>query len=88
LAPWSEEELNTGVRVFSVDERDGIYVNLTGTSRAGAPAATLGVIVGAGEQIWFFKLHGDKELVSREQTNFESLVAATKFSSSEEAVDE
>jgi len=84
LPDWTREELNTSARVFAVDGIDGILVNLVSSAAAGDSQTTLGVIVEAEGQIWFFKLTGDTELVARERKNFESLVAATKFSPSNE----
>lgn len=84
LEPWRRPDLDTGTKVFGVDSRDGILVDLTGVNEQGRPTTTLGVMVEAENRVWFFKLMGDVDLVARQRENFTRLVSATKFSPTKE----
>jgi len=49
--------------------------------------ATLAVMLSHGRQIWFFKFHGDRELVAAERGQFRSFVDSVKFADDEGADD-
>jgi hypothetical protein len=47
--------------------------------------ATLAAIVKTGDQVWFIKMRGERELVKKHQDEFKAFLKSLKFSHDSEA---
>jgi hypothetical protein len=71
LAPIDENDLATQVKTVDLsDGSKGSVVDVTGTSpRTGKAARLYGLIVSRGQQMWFYKILGDSNVIESEKAN-------------------
>jgi hypothetical protein len=84
LAPITADQLKTTTETIPVDGPNGklgatLVVAIPDETQPKADRATLAAMVNTGEQIWFFKLTGDRNLVAAERDNFESFLKSVRF---------
>ena len=64
---------------IEIDDNKGIYVELMGPEEGDNPAATLAAMVTREDQIWFFKLKGDRKLVQQQRDAFDAFIKSVSF---------
>jgi hypothetical protein len=74
LSPSSEAELKSAAKQVDVGGVSGHYVEL-----AGEQQSILGVVVTRGNETWYIKLKGDKELTGREKERFDAYLKTISF---------
>jgi hypothetical protein len=74
LGAASAEELSQAVSQLDLGGATADMIELTGEQEK-----ILGIVAVRGEQAWYFKLKGDKELAEREKENFLALARSVKF---------
>jgi hypothetical protein len=77
----TREDLEKTTERIEVDGRPATYVALVPDAPADdtSARATLGVMVTVGERIWYFKMHGSRELVAARQDEFKSFLKSVRF---------
>jgi hypothetical protein len=84
LGPIESDALDANIESIDVDGQPAAFAAIvpdsTDSEQSQVKEATLGAIVPRGEQIWFIKLKGDRDLVVAEQENFKSFVKSLQFS--------
>lgn len=83
LAEIDKDALNDHSETIEIGTHPAIYVEMIPDSekqsQSQADLATAAAMVTAGDQIWFFKLTGSRDLVSRERENFKTFLKSVKF---------
>lgn len=86
LAEIDEAALKEGTERIEIDGNQGTYVEIVPDgsveSESQADLATAAAMVTVGDQIWFFKLTGSRDLVARELTNFKTFLNSVAFTAS------
>lgn len=85
LEPLEADELDDAVEELEISGRPAIYVEIV--PDAPAPKATLAAMVTIGDQIWFFKMHGDRDLVATQPDKFKAFLRSVRFAGDEGARD-
>jgi hypothetical protein len=81
LAEIKKEDLEKNAQPIKIDGKEGHYAEMVPEAAAGGPGnATIAAMVSAGDVIWFFKLAGDRDIVSRERDNFKAFLDSVRFS--------
>lgn len=73
------EKIGELTETFKIDGLDGTYVELLGSEEGGKARASLAAMVTKGEKIWFFKIHGDKELVEQQREAFSAFLKSVSI---------
>jgi hypothetical protein len=80
LGSIDEAQLQKDLKHLDVDGQPADYIDLSGPGPDGhRPLRMLAVVVRRGAQVWFFKLMGPTDRVTKEQPAFESFVKSAKF---------
>jgi hypothetical protein len=91
LNPIKKEELETASQKIKIGGADGHYAEMIPDAAKLTdvkPArATIAAMVPAGEVIWFFKLTGERDLVTRERDNFKTFLDSVRFTPADGADD-
>ncbi len=74
LSSYDKEGLEKAMTPISIGMNEGHFIEMNNDREA-----ILGAIVIVGDQGWFFKLKGDRELAMREKDNFQSFVRSMQF---------
>jgi hypothetical protein len=74
----SEADLKAGVREVKIDGMAGQQFELLGPDDE-KPLGILAAMVRRGEQVWFFKMFGDRALVDKQRDAFSKFVESVKF---------
>jgi hypothetical protein len=84
-----KDDLGKTAQPIEIDGKDGHYAEMIpDAAPGGAPQnATIAAMVSAGDVIWFFKLTGDRDIVSRERDNFKAFLDSVRFSGADGAGD-
>jgi hypothetical protein len=82
LPPSDEASLSKVAKPLEVNGVSGHLIDLTSPENPGQPRQRmLAAILPREQRIWFFKLAGPIDVVSREQSNFEAFVRSVRFDS-------
>jgi hypothetical protein len=85
LPPIQQADLEKSTEPIEVGGHKGSYVVLIPEANqvaAGGPArATLGAMVTVGDNVWFFKMNGTRELVAARQDEFKAFLKSVRFES-------
>jgi hypothetical protein len=91
LAPIKQEELEGKVQKLEVDGNPSNYVEIipdaTQPAESQIKEATVAATVPSGEKIWFFKMRGDRGLVSAQRDNFKTFLESVRFKAADGAGD-
>jgi hypothetical protein len=91
LNPITKEELETAAQKIKIGGEEGHYAEMIPDAErepGGKPArATIAAMVSAGDVIWFFKLTGERDLVTRERNNFKAFLDSARFTPADGADD-
>jgi hypothetical protein len=83
LAEISKEAIGDVVQTIEMDGVQASYAEMIPeAAQSGEPPtdlATIAAMVQRGEQIWFFKLSGSRELVVAQRDNFKTFLESVKF---------
>jgi hypothetical protein len=79
LEPITSSELAEQTRVLPIAESEATLFSGEGKGAQNQPIATTAIMLVRNEQVWFFKLTGDAELVKAERERFETAVRGVKF---------
>jgi hypothetical protein len=79
LQPVERDQLANELKEFVVDGSKGQRVELFGPADAQPRDAIVGVICSRGDQVWFFKMKGDAQLVESQRDRFDTFVQSVKF---------
>ena len=82
LGRVSQTELDEQLHETTVGGSAGHYIEMVGPQDSARREAILGVIAVHGQQVWFIKLRGDKQLAEREKENFKNFIQSLKFDQS------
>jgi hypothetical protein len=74
----SEDDLKAAARTVEISGEPGQQFELVG-EQGDAPKAILAAMVRRGDQVWFFKMTGDRTLVENEREAFNKFLASIKF---------
>jgi hypothetical protein len=83
LADKSDEELKQTETAVTIDGVEGQQFNLLGPDNADGPRGTLAAMVRRGDQMWFFKMTGDRTLVESQREAFAAFLKSVDFPDSE-----
>ena len=75
----SDAELKAAATAVKVDGATGQQFELLGPEINGAAKGTLAAMVAHGDQMWFFKLSGDRKVVESQREAFAQFLASVKF---------
>jgi hypothetical protein len=88
LGEIKKEDLGKNAEPIKIDSEDGHYAEMIPDAADGRPGnATIAAMVSAGDVIWFFKLTGDRDIVTRERDNFKAFLDSVRFSPADGADD-
>lgn len=76
------DELDKTIERIEIDGRPATYVALIPDARESEPPptkATLGAMITVGDRIWYFKMHGSRELVAARQDEFKMFLKSVRF---------
>jgi hypothetical protein len=76
----SEDELKAATKEVTIGGAEGQQFELLGAETGEAPVGILAAMVRRGEQMWFFKMTGDRALVEKQREAFGKFVESVKFS--------
>lgn len=79
LAGSSEEDLKEAESPVTIDGVDGQQFNLFGPGDAAGARGTLAAMIRRGDQMWFFKMTGDRSLVESQQEAFAAFLKSIDF---------
>lgn len=79
LPPVSQQDLDKMVRRKQVDGLPVDLVDLSGPATANPPMRMLAAILPHAGRVWFFKLVGQADVVSRQQQAFEAFIDSVHF---------
>jgi hypothetical protein len=80
LADQSPDEISRSVAALDLPGGKATLVELSGTdAKTGRPAKVFGALVPQGEQIWFYKLMGDANVVEAQKDAFTKFVQTAKY---------
>ncbi len=89
LSPLTKETVAAATQSIDVDGTPAIYApmipDVSKPQESQTKEATLAAIVKAGNQVWFVKLRGERELVKKHEDEFKSFLKSFKFSPEKEA---
>lgn len=89
LAPIQKDAISGATQTIQVDGTPALYAPMVpGAAKkdeSQAKEATLAAIVKSGNQIWFFKMRGERELVKKHEDEFKAFLKSLKFSHDKEA---
>ncbi len=89
LGEIQKEALASETQAIDVDGQAATYAAMIPDTakpeQSQAKEATLAAIVKNGDQVWFIKLKGERELVKKRQDEFKSFLKSLKFSHDNEA---
>lgn len=75
----TDQELNDAAKPITIDGIEGHYFELLEPETAAKPRGTIAAMVKRGEQIWFFKMKGDRSLVEGQRESFNKFLESIKF---------
>lgn len=75
----SADDLETVTEPVEVDGHKGTFVKLETDAKVDRPATMLVAMVEVGGRVWFFKMLGDRELVTAQSDNFRALLDSVRF---------
>jgi hypothetical protein len=85
LDPLTQDALDANTSILQVDGLEARYMEAIPDAATPAESltsrATLAAMVPKGDQMWFVKLTGDRQLVVRERDSFHEFLATLQFSS-------
>jgi hypothetical protein len=79
LASLTDEQINAAMQEMPIADVTGQYFELLAPDDGDSPQGTLAAMVRRGEQIWFFKLKGDRAAVESQRDAFKQFVKSVKF---------
>ena len=89
LSPINQDAVAGAAQAIDVDGKPALYVrmvpNVSKPEESQATKATLAAIIKTGNQVWFFKMNGDRELVQKHEDEFKAFLKSLKFSHDKEA---
>jgi hypothetical protein len=89
LKEVKKDALATATEEIKIGGNEGHYAEMIpDAAEGGGPQrATIAAMVRAGEVVWFFKLTGDREIVTRERDNFKAFLDSVRFAPADGAGD-
>jgi hypothetical protein len=85
LDPLEPDALADAVEEIEISGTPATYVEII--PEADVPLATLAAMVTIDDRVWFFKLHGDRELVATQPNKFKAFLRSVRFAGDEGAHD-
>jgi hypothetical protein len=89
LSPLDKERLTGATQSIEIDGQPATYAPMipdtTKQEESQSKEATLAVIVKSGDQVWFIKMRGERELVKKHQDEFKAFLKSLKFPHDNEA---
>jgi len=80
LPPLSDEETKATMQPIEIDGTKATFVAaVPDVGQSQANLATLAAMFTRGDAIWFFKLHGDRDVVAAQKDKFETFLKSVKF---------
>jgi hypothetical protein len=91
LEPLNKESLAKASQSIEIDGRPATFAAMipdtANPNQSKAPQATLAAIARSGDEIWFIKMMGDRDLVASRKDEFKAFLNSIKFSQPGGAVD-
>ena len=75
----SPEEAKAAAQPTTISGAEGEYFELLGPEDGEAPLATLAGMVEQGDQVWFFKMKGNRPLIEKQRESFKKFLESIKF---------
>ena len=89
LTPIEKEGLANVTQPIEIDGQKATYAPMIPDTakqeESKSKEATLAAIVKTGDQVWFIKMRGERELVKKHQDEFKAFLKSLKFSHDSEA---
>jgi len=89
LSPLEKEGLASATQSIEIDGQKATYAPMIPDAakqeESKSKEATLAAIVKTGNQVWFIKMRGERELVKKHQDEFKAFLKSLKFSHDNEA---
>jgi hypothetical protein len=79
LADSSEDDLKKAETEVIIDGVDGQQFSLFGPGKGAGPLGTIAAMVRRGDQVWFFKMTGERTLVESQRVAFEAFLKSVDF---------
>jgi hypothetical protein len=79
LADASEEDLKKTEKPVTIDGIEGQQFHLFGPGKGSGPLGTLAAMVRRGDQVWFFKMTGERTLVESQREAFDDFLKSVDF---------
>jgi hypothetical protein len=80
LPPLSDDETKATMQPIEIDGTKATFVAaVPDAGQSQANLATLAAMFTRGDTIWFFKLHGDRDVVAAQKDKFETFLKSVKF---------
>jgi hypothetical protein len=74
----SQDQLKAAAKETTIDGTKGQLFELLGDAQS-KPQAILAAMVERGDQVWFFKMTGDRPLVEQQRDAFAKFLESVKF---------
>jgi hypothetical protein len=75
----TDQELQDAAKPTTIDGKGGHAFELLGPENDAKARGTLAAMVKRGEQIWFFKMTGDRPLIENQRESFNKFLESIKF---------
>lgn len=88
LPPLSDNEIKATMEPIEIDGTKAMFVAaVPDAGQSQANLATLAAMFTRGDAIWFFKLHGDRDVVAAQKDKFRDFLKSVRFTDSDGAID-
>lgn len=89
LSPLTKESLAAAIQPIEIDGKQATYAPMipdpAKQEETQAKEATLAAILKTGDQVWFVKMRGERELVKKHEDEFKAFLKSLKFPHDNEA---
>jgi hypothetical protein len=75
----SADEVKAASNPLKISGADGASFELLGPEGEAKPSGILAAMVNQGDQVWFFKMTGDRKLVEGQRESFNKFIESIKF---------
>jgi hypothetical protein len=75
----SADEVKAAAKPATISGLEGESFELLGPEDAAKPMGILAAMAKQGDQVWFFKMTGDRQLVEAQRESFNKFIESIKF---------